>query len=258
MNMRSYILFGTAGMFSAFEWVSLCLYIFCVSFGNINGYKQGNKCDKGQYKNEYLSGGCVKCPRTLQQCDNEEIDDARRCFFACRQILLSTAAPISLPTSVLPQTSTLPSRSVTPTTAKSGTKHFFEKITKVFNDTVLFPTKGYFPDKDSGQQNWTEITVGILISVVALIILVAAICLAIHCKKCSTAESNSDQRRRSGFYSQVSPQSGSNSDQSINNAGERLEITDEEAANSENNSINVIAMSSVSYEDFKNMLESKV
>ena len=87
MNIGSYILFGTAGMHSTFEWTSLCLFIFCVSFYNINGYKQGNECDKGQYKSEYLSGGCVKCPRTLKQCDDQEIDDARRCFSACSKYI---------------------------------------------------------------------------------------------------------------------------------------------------------------------------
>ena len=124
--------------------------------------------------------------------------------------ILSTAVPLSHPTPVPPPKSTLPSYTVTPTTATIGTKRFFEKITNVFNNTLLFPPKGYTSNKQSRQQNWTEITVGIFISVGALIILVAAICLVVYCLKCSPAGSNSDQQRRSVFYSQVRPHSRSN------------------------------------------------
>ena len=122
--------------------------------------------------------------------------------------ILSTTAPISHPTSVVPRK--LPSQTLTPTTATNGTKRFFEKITKVFNKTLFFPTKGYFPNREFGHQNWTEIIVGIIISAVALFFLVAAICLGVYWKKCCTAGSNSDQRRQSIFCAHVSPHSRSN------------------------------------------------
>ena len=62
-------------------WYSLYLCLVYIKTGV--GYESSKKCDKGQYKSDYLSGGCAQCPRRLKQCEDQEIDDARRCFIAC-------------------------------------------------------------------------------------------------------------------------------------------------------------------------------
>lgn len=48
-----------------------------------NKHNMDAKCGKGQYISGFLSGGCAKCPKLLQDCESQEIDDARRCYIAC-------------------------------------------------------------------------------------------------------------------------------------------------------------------------------
>ena len=62
-------------------WLALCL----TNMSGSLGYEHGNKCGKGQYKSDFLSGGCAQCPKILNQCQDQEIEDARRCFIACRK-----------------------------------------------------------------------------------------------------------------------------------------------------------------------------
>jgi hypothetical protein len=70
---------GIARMYPALPRFTLCLMYISAALGN----KSSNKCGKGQYKSDFLSGGCAQCPRILQECESQEIDDARRCFIAC-------------------------------------------------------------------------------------------------------------------------------------------------------------------------------
>ena len=63
----------------------LCTVFLWLSLGYSHGYKLGDKCGDGQYKSDFLSGGCAKCPDKLDACNNEEVEDAIRCFNKCRK-----------------------------------------------------------------------------------------------------------------------------------------------------------------------------
>ena len=126
-------------------------------------------------------------------------------------------------------------------------------------DGIIEATQRYTSNDDQSGQNWTEITVGILFSVMALFLLIfVAIFFAAYRKVCRRPKSSGDQRKQNINHSHDSFNSRSNRAQGISDPGQRLQNTDEEALDTENIHRSSITISSVSHEDFGNIPVSQV
>ena len=218
--------------------VSGILLWLCLTISTSLGNNQGNVCPNGRYWNDFVIG-CVPCPKVLKQCTNDQIDDANRCFRACRQIV-TTTAPTSHGT--------------------SESKTFTSPLHKVTQSTgIMETTQGYTPRDEQSGQNWTEITVGILFSVMALFVLMfVAIFFAAYRKERRPAKSNGCQRKQTIYYSHDRLNSRSNCEQGISCPGKRLQNTNEEAPDAENINSSSITIPSVSHEDFSSIPVSQV
>ncbi|CAB4017832.1 Hypothetical predicted protein [Paramuricea clavata] len=253
---------GIARMYPTLQRFTLWLCLMYISAALAN--KNSNKCGKGQYKSDFLSGGCAQCPRILRKCESQEIDDARRCFIACGRILSTQTASLDTThaTPELRKSSTSPTRTTTqaPEIRKTATTKGVSNTLSsgphyvIIKDVLTISTSSNFSDKQSGYNNWTDIKFGIAVTVLALL-LVIGICFVLWWKGRSNSRNN--EQRNSVYYGPVCPDSRSNSDQNIN--GETSENTGEaDDVEDIGSSFGMRMSSAVSHEDFENMPEAHV
>ncbi|XP_028392761.1 uncharacterized protein LOC114517283 [Dendronephthya gigantea] len=127
------------------------------------------ECDKGQYKSDFLSGGCAACPTTLEQCGDEEIDDARRCFLACGK-LFTTKAPITSPT--IPVLVTKPTTTPRPITKWLITKHWTITDFEKFKKTLVLSTPTVLSNNSNNSNgNSIGVILGLLIAVLICVLI---------------------------------------------------------------------------------------
>ncbi|XP_028392625.1 uncharacterized protein LOC114544072 [Dendronephthya gigantea] len=131
-------------------------------------------CEEGKYKSDFLSG-CAECPKTLKQCNDEQIDDARRCVLACGK-LFTTKAPITSPTiPVLVTKPTTTPRPITKWVTKRWTITEFEK----FKKTLEFSTPTVLSVISTGKGNYNNNNGNSIGVISAILIAVLIICVLI-------------------------------------------------------------------------------